>query len=213
MNHKPHRFATLFPRADAADTATIRNDILKNGCRVPIVLYEGKVLDGWTRYTICDQHNVKPFFREFHGNDEEALSHVMSLNLCRRHLTQAQKAAIAVDLKHELLKQGATLTESLAEAALIAKVGSRSVQRMERVQAESKKVADKVRNGRLSISEAERVLNTPTDSEEARRLLLQAKATLRRALFLMEEAPQRAVNDMRLVISTLDIVIKRHEDW
>jgi len=213
MNHKPHRFATLFPRADAADTATIRNDILKNGCRVPIVLYEGKILDGWTRYTICDQHNVKPFFREFHGNDKEALSHVMSLNLCRRHLTQAQKAAIAVDLKHELLKQGATLTESLAEAALIAKVGSRSVQRMERVQAESKKVADKVRNGRLSISEAERVLNTPTDSEEARRLLLQAKATLRRALFLMGEAPQRVVNDMRLVISTLDIVIKRHEDW
>jgi hypothetical protein len=95
----PHPLADLFPRLTGDDLAALAEDIKTNGgLRHPIVLYGGKVLDGRNRLAACKLAKVEPRYEEFTGTDDEALAFVLSANLHRRHLTTAQKAALAVKL-------------------------------------------------------------------------------------------------------------------
>ena len=179
--YKPHELATLFPRSDAADTERMTKDIRLYGCRVPIVLYEGKILDGLTRYDICMRHRKQPFFRTFKGSHEDAIAHVTSLNLCRRHLTQAQKSAVGLSLQKVLEQSGVSRQEARAEAACEAKVSQDSIRRMEHIQEADEEVAGEVLNGRVSLKEAERRINPPSDSALAREAIQSAIASLKRA--------------------------------
>jgi hypothetical protein len=206
--YKPHYLATLFPRADAEDSTRIKNDILRHGCRVPIVIYEGQILDGWTRYDICVRHHKKPLFREFFGTREEAIAHVTSLNLCRRHLTQAQKSAIAVSLKKLLEEDGASSPEALDEASQEAKVSKDSVRRMERVAEKDKRVFKRVRDGRLSIAEAERTIDPPSNSRVAREFMLSAVAAMKRATEFLDEAPQSVKERIQRAITSSEAALK-----
>ncbi|MEK6608177.1 MAG: ParB N-terminal domain-containing protein [Myxococcota bacterium] len=71
-------------------------DIKANGLRVPITIFDGKILDGRNRYRACQAAGVKPRFEKFSGTETDALGFVLSLNLSRRHLTTPQRAALAL---------------------------------------------------------------------------------------------------------------------
>ena len=48
LQHHPH--ASIFPEMNSAEFDLLVEDIRANGVRVPITLYEGKILDGRHRY-------------------------------------------------------------------------------------------------------------------------------------------------------------------
>src|SRR5260370_571063 len=62
--------------------------IAARGLDEEIVLYQGKILDGWSRYRACEAVRVEPRFREFAGDDPVA--YVLSKNVERRHLSPVQ---------------------------------------------------------------------------------------------------------------------------
>jgi len=62
----------------------------------PVMLYEGKILDGRHRYLACLKVGIEPFFRHFTGKDPCAF--VIRHNITRRHLTDEQRADIAAKL-------------------------------------------------------------------------------------------------------------------
>lgn len=93
-----HRLADLLPLLDGAEFEALVEDIRAHGLRQPIVLFDGKVLDGRNRLSACQIACIEHRFTEFHGSEEDALAFVLSMNLARRHLTVAQRAAIAVKL-------------------------------------------------------------------------------------------------------------------
>jgi len=202
MKYKPHSLALMFPRAGAEDSKRISDDIVRYGCRVPIVLFEGKILDGMTRYDICIKYRIKPLVRQFTGTHEDAIAHVSSLNLCRRHLSQSQKAAIAVKLKALLEHNGMSKTEALLEASRETKVSVGSVRRMDRIAEARPRTARKVLDGRKSIAEAERELNPPTASTQARSRLLSAQASLRR--LLLYDLPADVESQTRQAVQSID---------
>ena len=80
----PHRPETI---------ADIANDINKNGYREdrPIILYEGKILDGRHRYEAAKQVDVEPIFTVFEGTRTDAIDFVTSENVNRRHLKDEEK--------------------------------------------------------------------------------------------------------------------------
>jgi ParB-like chromosome segregation protein Spo0J len=92
-----HPAAALFPLmdVDGAEFGELVRDLQEHGLLQPIVLHDGKILDGRNRHRACRHVGVEPCFEEWSGDSPTA--HVLSLNLHRRHLTDGQKAMIAVE--------------------------------------------------------------------------------------------------------------------
>lgn len=97
-----HRLADLFPMMTADEAQKHRASLAVAGLRVPLVLYEGKILDGRNRYREGRAAGVALFYREFGsapGDGDDPLDFVLDHNLHRRHLNKAQLAALAARLE------------------------------------------------------------------------------------------------------------------
>jgi len=92
-----HEAANLFPMMNEEEFNNLKIDISANGLREPIWLYEGKIIDGRNRYNACQETAMPASFREWDGVGS-LLQFVVSLNLNRRHLSQSQKAAMALKI-------------------------------------------------------------------------------------------------------------------
>jgi ParB-like chromosome segregation protein Spo0J len=95
-----HPLAELFPMISDDELRELAEDIRKNGMIEPIVLYEGKILDGRNRFNAAKLVSF-PFRR---ANFRELLCHldprayVISANIKRRHLTAEQKREVIAQL-------------------------------------------------------------------------------------------------------------------
>jgi len=99
-----HKF-NIFPQIGKEDYNRLESDILNHGYNptFPIWVYQNAIIDGWQRYQICEKHTITPVFKEFEGNDKEAMQFVMQSNK-RRNLTSSQWASIAVS-SEEIMKE------------------------------------------------------------------------------------------------------------
>lgn len=102
-----HELALLFPAADETDFQALLQSIKDNGQREDIVLLDGKVLDGWTRYSICQRLKVEPKFRpyDYTKDGKSPLQFVLDKNLNRRHLSVSSRSALAADLIPKFVAQ------------------------------------------------------------------------------------------------------------
>jgi hypothetical protein len=87
-----HPLSSAYGDMPAEDFAALKADLKDNGQQMPIVIHEGKVLDGWHRYTaLRDLYKAKPDEAYLPLIDEEPVpdpvSFVQSLNGHRRHLS------------------------------------------------------------------------------------------------------------------------------
>jgi hypothetical protein len=91
-----HPAAELFPLMAEPELGALAEDIRAHGLRQPIVMHQGKVLDGRNRLLACERAGVEPRFVEWRGTDSPA-AWVVSQNLHRRHLTDTQRKFIAAE--------------------------------------------------------------------------------------------------------------------
>jgi hypothetical protein len=123
--YKFHKLCTIFPRCTDEELQLLVSDIRENGLHVPITLYEGKILDGRNRYLACQMLNREPDYVQCAGKDP--LSFVVSQNLCRRHLSESQRAMVAAAII-ELQRDDDGRSEiTVAQAAKQLNVSERSV--------------------------------------------------------------------------------------
>ena len=94
VEYEFHEYANIFELMPSADFSALVEDIRKNGQKLPIVLYEGKILDGRNRYIACREAGVIPKFVEWDGVGL-ATDFVWSLNGPRRHLEGGAKQLAA----------------------------------------------------------------------------------------------------------------------
>ena len=116
-----HPLANLFPLLEGAEFDELTKDIEEHGLKEPIVLYEGKILDGRNRYNAMRKLGLGtegraawyplsffcsgyPYGSEA-ATKEEAIAYVVSKNIMRRHLTNGQRAVIAKKLYDKMPKQ------------------------------------------------------------------------------------------------------------
>jgi ParB-like chromosome segregation protein Spo0J len=65
---EPHPLAALFPPIPEEELAELGRDIALHGQLEPIVLYQGKILDGVNRYRACRRMDREPWTIEFNAD-------------------------------------------------------------------------------------------------------------------------------------------------
>src|SRR5262249_13050731 len=136
------------------------------GIREPIVLFEGKILDGRSRYRACIEAGVEPTFTVYQGDDP--IAYVISLNLRRRHLDESQRAMVAAKLATLRDGQRADLVEGLpiGRASGLLNVGERSVARArEVIDHGAPELIHAVERGAVSVSAAADVATLPAQEQ------------------------------------------------
>jgi hypothetical protein len=137
-DYRPHPAADAFPLMDGAAFQSLVADIKANGLQRPIELLGNDIIDGRNRLRACEMAGVTPRFRSVMTNDP--IGYVVSANIARRHLTTAQRAAVAAELA--TLREGRPqktgsndpVSEvSIPQAAALLSVGTASVKRAKRV--------------------------------------------------------------------------------
>jgi len=104
-NIRPHPYAELFSMEGGESLEELAADIAANGLSNAIVLDEGLILDGRRRYAACKLAKVEGRFENFayvvaqgRAKPNGQLAYVVSQNLHRRHLSDAQRAEVAAKL-------------------------------------------------------------------------------------------------------------------
>lgn len=184
---KPHPLSALMPPPTPEEASNLARSISENGLKESIVLYQGMILDGNSRYAACLSSGVQIRTRQYSPEEDgpNPRQFVVDKNLHRRHLTAAQKAAIAVKLLQEIEPEptiDSIPTEdgpkapkapklTIKEAAQTAGLSERSVNMaLEAAKANPETVA-KLETGELSLHE---VHKTEKDKKEktAREILI-----------------------------------------
>ena len=114
----PHEASSYFPPLVGKEFQDLVSDIREHGLLHPIVLHDGKILDGRNRLKACNEANVKPTFVEW-TRDGSPFDYVWSVNVRRRHLEQGQKVALRIKFlraSEEWLVERETAREKANEA-------------------------------------------------------------------------------------------------
>ena len=90
-----HPLAEIFPPPSKVDLFQLAEDIRRAGGSAPILKSGDKIIDDRGRFEACKIAKVRIEFREWDGSDSLATT-IARLNLPRVHLTESQRAAIAV---------------------------------------------------------------------------------------------------------------------
>jgi ParB-like chromosome segregation protein Spo0J len=175
-----HPAAELFPLLSGQALADLAADIAEQGLREPVVLTPaGELLDGRNRVRACAIAGVTPTTRT---ESSEPWAYVISTNVHRRHLSEAQRAMIGARIAERTKGQyerangpaGPFAPDSpdpppptTDEAAQLLNVGTRSIKRARRVishgSPDLQKAADE---GKVPMRSAERVALTMNAEEQ-----------------------------------------------
>ena len=81
-------FKSLLPVLDDETYALLEENLLQNGCRDSLVLWNDILIDGHNRYELCVKHEImfNTINREFESR-EEAMIWIVSNQVSRRNLT------------------------------------------------------------------------------------------------------------------------------
>jgi hypothetical protein len=100
-----HEVAGLFELMKDSELRDLADDIREHGLLEPIVMFEGKVLDGRNRQQACELAGVEATYVEWEPNGQAPTEYVLSKNLLRRHLTDVQRAALSVEVMPKLKQE------------------------------------------------------------------------------------------------------------
>jgi hypothetical protein len=184
------RYQLLPPLSDE-DYYRLKDDIARRGVMVPVEVDEnGAVIDGHHRKQIADSLGIKyrTIVRKGMSESEKRL-HAVSLNLARRHLTDAQKVMLGKEIEPDVAAWARRRQEELGrahgdpsatngakgrtvdEVAKAVGLGSgRTYERHKEVLAEVEiavpEMLPRLRSGEKTMKDARRELrpNTPADS-------------------------------------------------
>jgi hypothetical protein len=165
-----HKLAEFYPMQEASRFHELVEGMRQSGYRdeFPIVLYEGKILDGRNRYKASQEAGVEPFIVQFSGDDP--MEFVIQANSNRRDLEPGQRVAIAKKLREYWREKGkANMSEggrdkglsnltnhvdARKEAAKAAGVSTGTVAMVDVIEKTSPELFDKVARGEMSTNKA-----------------------------------------------------------
>lgn len=177
-----HEYANIFPMMAGAELDALAESI-RHGYdeSMPIVLLDGKILDGRNRYKACQMANVPPVFTAYDGDDP--LEFVIRHNLTRRHLNETQRAGVAAKLAN-MPRGGAEYRSpnldtdkiSRKQAADLLNVGKSTVATYRAVAAAMPELVPLMDEGKMTAHEASKKVKEVERTKERKQVAEKAKA-------------------------------------
>jgi ParB-like chromosome segregation protein Spo0J len=115
-------FRALIPPLSPEEYGQLEKNILADGCREPLVLFNGVLVDGHNRLKICTEHDLAYSVVEMDFTDSLAARLWMIRNqFGRRNLSNYQRASLALEMEPMLAEQAkmnqGTRTDILQKSA------------------------------------------------------------------------------------------------
>ena len=174
-------FKALLPPLPPEEYAQLEKNILANGCREPLVVFNGVLVDGHNRHEICIQHGLpyKTVAIDF-ADSLGAKLWMIRNQFGRRNLSNFQRASLALEMKPMLAEQaklnqgtrtdicqksdkGLTPIDVKKELAKEAGVSHDTIAKVEKILAVANEdIKAQVLAGEVSINEAYNAINSGT---------------------------------------------------
>ena len=180
-------FEQLIPPLTEEEYTGLEQDIIANGVKVPVMVWEqpdgtGILIDGHNRYHICQRQNIPFNVQPVEiSSRNEALQMILSLQLNRRNLTSYSRAELALRyediLKAEAKKRQGTRTdlqpenipeifpgssasgETREQIGKLAGLSGKTIDSVKKIQSTvSPQLLKKLRSGELSINQAAQLI-------------------------------------------------------
>ena len=166
----------VMPPLQETELALLTKSLLEDGCRDPLIVWNGAIVDGHNRYRICQANNIPFSYIEMEFDDESAVKlWIIKNQLARRNVPDFVRCELVLPLEAELkaeakkrqgqrndLNFGPTLAQgsrSRDELARIAGVSHGTLDKVKKIVAEADdETKEKLRSGEISIHRASQAL-------------------------------------------------------
>lgn len=158
--YQQHQLSAAWPAMSDSDFQALQDSIMNIGVQMPIVIFEGQVIDGWNRYRAATALGMDCPTTPF-DESIDPVEFVKAMNDARRHITGSQRA-IAIVAIHGWKPAGrpqnnVEVTSTLTQEAMAAEAGV-SKKTIQQAQAAQKAgLADKVKSGEMTVEQASNV--------------------------------------------------------
>jgi len=119
-------FRSLIPALTEEELALLEESLKREGCRDPLVTWQGKILDGHQRYEFCNSHGIEFKTKEAKIKDRtEAKVWIIKNQFGRRNLKPFQRCELALKLKPLIAtqaKEHQKLSKGRGQKGLIKKI-------------------------------------------------------------------------------------------
>lgn len=145
-------FETLIPQLALEEFQQLEKNLVRDGCREPLVIWNGTIIDGHNRYQICSKRGIDFQVKEMEFNSRQAAIEWIILNqFGRRNLPAFQRGTLALRLKpiiqekakENQIKSGGAVRQKSAqpvktrdELAKLAGVSHDTIEKVEIIQKE-----------------------------------------------------------------------------
>ncbi len=182
-------FKSLIPSLTNDEYAQLEGNIVDEGCRDAIVLWNNIIVDGHNRYEICTNHNI-PFQtvqKEF-SNRNDAIIWIIKNQFGRRNLPLYERARLALRLKpaiaekakeQQIRKPTSFVLQNSAEQkpidtrqelAKAAGVSHDTIAKVEAIEAKaSDEAKEQLRKGEISINQAYQTVRREEKKQEVQK--------------------------------------------
>ena len=108
-------FKKIIPPLSSEELFQLETNLLRDGCMSPLVLWNGILIDGHNRYSICERNYIeyKTVEKKF-NNENEVKEWIIRNQFGRRNLSPYTRAELAIKLNEFTLKTRAKENLSLA---------------------------------------------------------------------------------------------------
>lgn len=146
-------FETLIPPLSQEEREQLETNILGDGIRDPLVVWNDILLDGHNRYAIACEYDIDFDIVEMDfGSREEAKIWVVQNQFGRRNLSSWERSKLALKLKPTIQGKTPNVREDLAE---LAGVSSNTIHRVDYIQNHApEETIEALNRGDISINKA-----------------------------------------------------------
>ena len=158
--YQQHQLSAAWPAMSDSDFQALQDSIMNIGVQMPIVIFEGQVIDGWNRYRAATALGMDCPTTPF-DESIDPVEFVKAMNDARRHITGSQRA-IAIVAIHGWRPVGrpqnnVEATSTLTQEAMAAEAGVSKKTIQQAQVAQKAGLADKVKSGEMTVEQASNV--------------------------------------------------------